>query len=199
MKRTQVFKSLILATLTVFAMGLLFNGCSTENPVAVSTDQPVAAKNITFVSLVDVGSNSLAKVVSAQKWISKSNGGTLHMHYTATSGYPRPEVVVDLKVPAWSIDYSKTISVTFDDAAGAELVFGPHGTQYGTPALLTVECKNFNLSGIDPNSLKFYYVNESGQWIEHPVHEIFVDVNAGVLRVVDAQIPHFSRYAIGYE
>jgi hypothetical protein len=81
----------------------------------------------------------------------------------------------------------------------ADLVFGPHGTRFSLPALLTIECKNFDLSGINPGDLKFYYVNENGQWQEHPAHEIFVDVQWGTIRVVDAQIPHFSRYAIGME
>jgi len=202
MKTAQVFKSLIFLALTVVALGVLFNGCSGDNPVAMSTAQVVNGKTIKFIPLVDSGSNSLAKVTTAQKWISRSSGGTLHLHHIAYSGSPRPEVVVDLRVPAWAVDYSKNIWVTFDDADNvgeADLVFGPHGTQFSSPALLTMECKNLNLSGINPNDIKFYYVNENGQWVEQPSHEIFVDVNSGLIRVVGAQIPHFSRYAIGYE
>ena len=124
------------------------------------------------------------------------------MHHQIDGHWTAPQVIVDLRVPANSIDNSKTITATFDDndnIGEADLVFGPHGTQFSTPALLTMECLNFDLSGLNPDDIKFYYLNENGQWEEHPCHEIVISIEWGVIRVVDAQIPHFSRYAIGME
>ena len=65
--------------------------------------------------------------------------------------------------------------------------------------MLSVEAKNFDLTGFDPNSIKFYYMNDNGIWEEYPVYEIFVDVQWGTIRIIGAQIPHFSRYGIGID
>ena len=200
MKAAQLLKTTIV--LTLLAIGLLFNGCANDNPTGIQTGQTADGKTIKFIPLFDTNSNSLNKVTTVSKYISKSSGGNLHFYHIANTGSPKPEVMVDLNVPANAIDYSKTITATFDDfdnIGEADLVFGPHGTQFSNPALLTMECKNFNLSGLNPNNIKFYYVNPSGQWVVHPAHEIYVNVQWGTIRVVNAQIPHFSRYAIGVE
>lgn len=197
MKTTNFIKTMFF--LTIFAIAILLNGCSNDNPVTVSTDQESNSKNIKFLTLIEQNAEALQKVTTAQKWINKSSGGTLHMHHIADYGWPRPEVIVDLVVPAGAIDYSKPISMTFDDYNCTSIVFGPHGTQFSTPAVLNVEAKYFDLTGFDPNVLKFYYVNDNGVWEEYPYYEITVDASTGTIKITGAVIPHFSRYAIGMD
>ena len=197
MKTAQLLKTTLI--LTLFIVGLLFNGCANDNPVALSSNQTANGKEIKFLTLIDQNSNSLSKVTNASTWISKTTGGTLHMHHIADYGSPRPEVTVDLVVAPGAIDYSKTISMTFDDYNSTSIEFGPHGTQFSTPAILNAEAKYFDLTGFDPNSLKFFYVNENGVWEEYPFYQITVNPSTGTIKITGAVIPHFSRYAIGME
>ena len=133
--------------------------------------------------------------------IHKNWGGTLFLRHVEENGSGR-EIMLYLTVLPGTIDHSKRISVSFDDADNigtADLVFEPHGTVFSKPALLTMFCKNFDLTGINPDDLKFYYINESGEWEQHPAYRISVDIAKGNISIIGAQLPHFSRYAIGLE
>ncbi|MBN2009448.1 hypothetical protein JW960_08900, partial [candidate division KSB1 bacterium] len=194
--RRFVKLSLLAGTITA---GMLLNGCADKSSVApteTAIQANTSSQNINFIAFGPSDSQSLEKVSYNWQYINKYWGGTLHIHHMFDNS--NAEAVIDLKIKANTIDYSKWVGMTFDDqnqVGYTDIVFSPHGTQFSSPALLTIELKNVNLSGIDPNKVRLYYVDESGNWVEHPTHEIYVDATWGVIRVVDAQIPHFSRYA----
>jgi hypothetical protein len=205
MKASTLFR---IAVLLGFLVGIFaINGCENQNPVSPTKSDTerltVDGKKLKFLVLGDANADALGKVVYTQKWIDRNAGGNVYLYYrkdytTGTS----PELHAWLDIPANSMSQSDNVSMTFDDSQNigpTDIVFGPHGTTFSTPAILTIECKYFDLSGFDPYKLKLYYVNENGQWEEHPAHEIHVEPWWGFIRVFQAQIPHFSRYAIAAE
>jgi hypothetical protein len=196
----QQIKKAIVATLAISIMFIY--GCSKNTPFEPNEAPKtvvVDGQTVRFLQLFPTDENSLNKVTSVSQYINKSTGGSIHLHHIpdASSKF-KTEVVIDLKISANTIDYSKTVSMTVNDLLGQSAVeFGPHGTVYSSPAMLTIECKNVDFTGINPANLKLYYVNPNGQWTVHPAHEIYVDKTWKIIRVVNAQIPHFSKYAIG--
>lgn len=202
MKFSSMFRIAVVLSLMVGIF--IMNSCENQNLISPSgqTDEGVSVEGKQLKFLV-LGDASLQKTVRSEKWIEQSAGGSVSLYYRKdyTSG-TSPEMTATINIPANSISQSCNVSMYFDDSQNVgptDIVFGPHGTTYSTPAKLTIECKYFDLSGVDPNTLHLYYVNENGQWVEHPSHEIHVEPGWGFIRVVDAEIPHFSRYAIASE
>ena len=83
-----------------------------------------------------------------------------------------------------------------------DATFYPHGITFSgdKPALLNIGAKNVDLSGVNPNTLRLYYDNEeTGQWEEIQTYDIIVKQDEGYVKVINAELWHFSRYAIGAE
>ena len=82
-----------------------------------------------------------------------------------------------------------------DDVA-IDFVFGESGTTFSTPALLDLAVYGVDLSGVNPESVNIYYVNPNGQWEVMPSEQVTVNVEAGYIYILNAEISHFSRYAL---
>jgi len=68
---------------------------------------------------------------------------------------------------------------------------------FANPAILNVEARGVDLNGADSNAIHIYYDNQNtGQWEQMVCDDIIVDVNAGTIQVINAQLLHFSRYAL---
>lgn len=108
---------------------------------------------------------------------------------------------INLKIPPYSIYTNTYISMSTNDEylmGDVYLTFGPHGTKFNPPALLNFKASGLNLSGIDPELVDIYYDNPlTGLWELMPSESITVDAVAGYIEVINAEFPHFSRYAIG--
>lgn len=98
---------------------------------------------------------------------------------------------VEIWVPAGAFSGTKTISATLNSET-LYADFTPTPLTFNTPIYYTVEYFGVNLAGIDPANVDFYYIDGSGNMVKAPYAEIHVE--DGWLCVVDAQLPHFSRY-----
>ncbi|MCH7755890.1 hypothetical protein IH970_12310 [candidate division KSB1 bacterium] len=80
-----------------------------------------------------------------------------------------------------------------------DMEFGPDGTVFANPALLNIIAVNLNLKKVNLETLGIYYDNpETGQWQKIDSENVVVDKEHGFLRIRNAQIPHFSRYAAAW-
>ena len=107
---------------------------------------------------------------------------------------------ISLEVLPNSIDVTKEIEITLETtelSGGVAVTFQPHGTIFAPDAILNIEAHGVDLSGVDPNEVDIYYDNqETGNWELMQCDDIIVDAASGTVRVVNARLPHFSRYAI---
>lgn len=107
---------------------------------------------------------------------------------------------VSLEVLPGSIEQDTEIEISLETTelvGGVAVTFQPHGTIFSTPALLNVEARGVDLSGTNPDAINIYYDNQdTGQWEQMVCDDIIVDVNAGTVKVINARLPHFSRYAL---
>jgi len=73
------------------------------------------------------------------------------------------------------------------------------------PTYVTICCKKFNLfqvykitgldlTGVNPNTLDFVYIDASGNMYTVEYDYVTMDAATGMLKVVNAVLPHFSRY-----
>ncbi len=85
------------------------------------------------------------------------------------------------------------------DKKSFDMEFGPGGTVFANPALLNIIAVNLNFKKINPETLAIYYDNpDTGQWEKINSENVVVDEEHGYLRIRNAQIPHFSRYAVAF-
>ena len=209
MKQLKSFSRTIFILLFSLAVSLLFFSCENSNPIFVNNStadtaenssqagQTVDGKTLKFISLGSMEQQGLNKTVAVEKYIVKLKGGNLEMEYESTNG--KVHAAFYLSVPQNAIDHSKWIGMTFDDQNNAgitDIVFSPHGTQYSSPALFSLKTEGLDLSGVDPDNVKLYYVNENGLWDVMVCDKIIVDPSKGFVYVSNAQLPHFSRYAL---
>ena len=201
----QQFKHVVYLLLTgILFAGILLNfaGCSrdtlsTANSIEQESKQ--TRKHINLISWRD-GKRALLKSFNTSQYINKADGGTLSISADANDGTTNnAEISVDLTILPGAIDISKELSMTFDDTDIA-LTFGPHGTTFSPSALLNLTATGLDLTGVNPESVELYYENtNTGLWELMPREDIVVIPDQGYIRVVNAELPHFSRYALSNE
>ena len=201
MKLSKLIKKTLGIALA--ALAITFSGCDQQNNViapdsSAQKERPTAVaadgKTIQFIGFNENHRSSLNKVYTVEEYVTKKRGGKLEISTI--------DAYFSLDIPSKSIDFDKVVSMTYDDQnflGFTDVVFGPHGTQFSKPALLNVSLQNMDLTGINPNKVSLYYVNDNGQWEKMVVESITVEPVTGTVIVLNAQIPHFSRYAVASE
>lgn len=87
---------------------------------------------------------------------------------------------------------TKNISMTFN-TGGAAMDFAP-GMQFNADVEYTYIITGLDLTGINPNTLDFVYIDANGNMYAVEYAYVSMDINTGMLKVKDAILPHFSRY-----
>ncbi len=192
----------------------------------VSADQPTfpSGKQINFITWNQTKNNgvsALHKKHTKTKHIKKDKGGTIkfdvkseHNNSDNTNDDDGDDddddddddeddddngnevkIKAKFKVQKNSIDQDKHIDVILDDQT-IDFVFGPAGTTFDPPALLTLTVKNVDLTGVDPNAVNIYFVNPNGQWELMSSEKVVVNISKKKIKIKNAKIHHFSRYAL---
>jgi hypothetical protein len=187
----------------------------------LNQSQEAADNGIKILSMGEKA-NFFKKISTITESIKKSQGGTIvlnhYNYYYTTSTYPTLEnkylqpvdetitlsgimATVSLNVKPFSIDKNTEITLSLDDEqfmGSIDVTFAPHGLNFSDPALLNISASGLDFTGFNVSNLKLYYVNQvSGLWEEMNCESLSVNTEEGSLSVVNGQLPHFSRYAIG--
>ena len=75
----------------------------------------------------------------------------------------------------------------------AALTFGPP-MQFNVPVDYTLTITGLDLTGINPNTLDFVYIDTNGNMFYVQKDYVYMDANIGLLKVKNAKLNHFSRY-----
>jgi outer membrane protein assembly factor BamB len=87
---------------------------------------------------------------------------------------------------------------TTELSGGVAITFEPHGVSFSSPAILNIEAHGVDFTGVDPESVDVYYDNpDTGEWEPMQRDDVLVNAGLGTVKVINAKLPHFSRYAIG--
>jgi len=186
MKQFLIFIGVLMVSVVMFS-------CSDyNNPIA-----PETKNNLQMEALkLPTSNHALASetIFSASKNIDGTAGGTIsfYFNYVSDDGHT-VEVNGVLKIPAGAFDGNKTIDVIVDNEE-AIIDFFPSPTVFNVPLLL-----NLDYSGLvlDQNAadFDFYFVDENDDNYEL-INKTAKDINVslGKMGIVEAVIPHFSRF-----
>lgn len=75
----------------------------------------------------------------------------------------------------------------------AALIFGP-SMQFNVPVEYTLTITGLDLTGVNPNTLDFVYIDANGNMFYVEKDYVYMDSNIGLLKVKNAKLNHFSRY-----
>ncbi len=184
--------------------------------LASNTLSTIDKTNLNDMSGIASGSDGVLYICRDNGYLYSVNTSTAQTTYLGNTGiadledlaspYFESELAfasVSLDIPANSISDDAEIELSLETTellGGVAVTFEPHGITFSDPAVLNIEAHGVDFTGIDPNAVNVYYDNlETGQWELMQRDNIIIDVNAGTVRVINAKLPHFSRYAIGAE
>ena len=83
-----------------------------------------------------------------------------------------------------------TIKIDEDDATTE---FGPEG-DFDKPVIFNLTYMGLDLSKIDPEEIDFVYIDDSGNITPIDYQGLQIEAQSGKLEVINAYLPHFSRY-----
>ena len=193
--------SLLSGSLLAVATLLNMGGCLNNSPLAPEEESLSSQGKLQFLKIGD-GNPSLKKVIQVSQLITKENGGELILKHEINRGDESVEVELILKVLPRTVSGDTEFTLSLDDQyliTNVDFTFGPHGIIFSKPALLSVEAEGLDLSNIHSDKIDLYYDNpDTGQWEKMKCKEIEVDLEDGEIEVEEGEIPHFSRYAIGW-
>ncbi len=107
-----------------------------------------------------------------------------------------PNVTVNITSTLHFYNYSfygtKTITQTFDTETAA-ITFGP-SMQFNVPVDYTLTISGVDLTGVNPATLDFVYIDANGNMFYVEKDYVTMDASTGFLKVKNAKLDHFSRY-----
>lgn len=168
---------------------LLMFGCSEET--LVNSNLPAANRKL--LKLPSRQGMSINNIFYDTEQISGDVGGSLSLQ-ESYSGGPYGTVTVNstLVFPAGSFNGTITITMTADDEYCASN-FLP-GMSFLQPGIYNITYTGVDLTGINPSDVKFVYLKNDGD-LEYAENDgIVIDLTIGKIQVINAEIPHFSRY-----
>ena len=205
------------------AFSLNFNACTDQSPLSSTGENPFAQDNVQLIDLGDAFASLSKGELKVSAVITPEDGGQLVLikgkafkdqekdfkesgefeivdddsldivGFGKKSGF-----IVTLTVLPNSVKETTELSLIMDKKS-FDMGFGPAGTVFENPALLNIIGVNLNLKKVNLETLGIYYDNpQTGQGQKIASENIVVDKEHGFLRIRDAQIPHFSRYACAW-
>ncbi|MFC2085491.1 hypothetical protein ACFLS9_10565 [Bacteroidota bacterium] len=192
-------KKLFLVIL-IAAVGSFYMGSCNPDSGLTSPEEPTINKGSepNWITLPVNSRQVLRKEFSASQRIKQYTGGTIEIN-ESYSGGPLGTVTVSATISFDPQFYDRNlygvnelITLVVDDETCTSK-FSPD-MDFLKPATYNVSYTGIDLSGIDPALVNFVYQAEDGSVENMEYDRIDVDSSTGLLSVVNAKIPHFSRF-----
>jgi hypothetical protein len=177
--------------LTIFLLAILIisSGCDQVTEINAPPERVI---NKQLINLPERSGLSIESQ-TYYKEINGSNGGEFQksFYYQKSSGGYVYQFA-DLDFYPGEFSGTKNFSMTFN-TDGAAMEFGP-ATQFQTGVEYTYKITGLDLTGVNPNTLDFVYIDANGSMYQVEYDDVIMDASIGMLKVINAKLPHFSRY-----
>ena len=96
-------------------------------------------------------------------------------------------------------DDGKSVLITLEvDDETCSVTFTPH-LMFDKPAILNLEFRGVNLTGVNPEDIEFVYIPEGSEDAFIPKYKsLECNIEEGWIEVFKAELPHFSRFGLIY-
>jgi hypothetical protein len=174
----------------LFVALLLILGCEQVTDVNSPPEQILNKKLIQLPTPIGPG---VEDDLTKYKDIDGASGGWFSESFSYQGGINGTvNIYSTLHFYANSFTGTQTIAQTFDTETAA-ITFGP-SMQFNVPVDYTLTITGVDLTGVDPNTLDFVYIDANGNMYAVQKDYVIMDLNTGLLKVKNAKLDHFSRY-----
>jgi hypothetical protein len=177
------FTSILFVTL------LFFSGCDQVTEINAPQERVINKQLINLPQKVGLGVETIT--------YTQDIDGAIESEFQRTYSYQTSSGGTifqfgDLDFFPGAFTGTKNISMTFN-TGGAAMEFGP-AMQFQARVDYTYKITGLDLTGVNPNTLDFVYIDASGNMYAVEYDYVTMDAATGMLKVVNAVLPHFSRY-----
>ena len=185
-------KIISLLTLTFF----LFAACQEQQSLLVTPENDSQATQVTepnWITLPEFNNASVENTFSTTKLVNGKDetlldvwggySGGIHYYVSANA---------NLRFLRNSFEGTRQITMSIDTEYGSAK-FSPSGT-FDKAAIYNATFQGLDLRGVDPDEVRFVYMAADGSYVDAECDQIFVEIQSGKLQVINAKLPHFSRY-----
>ncbi len=193
-KLKKIKGNTMLKRMTVLLLLVVFlASCSTENNPIEPIETPLTKEAVKLP--VKDYRLSVETEFYESKVINGNSGGSINFSfdYVASTGQT-VQVYGSLTIPAGAFNTTENIELFIDNEIAA-IDFFPSPLAFNTPLLLNLTFKGLDLQEGDDSALDFYYTYDNQTQFELIAKNArIVNLSNGKLQVVQAQLPHFSRF-----
>ena len=187
--RTYLYFFLFLSLLVVGCTeeSNILSPVSNDNNIVVNSDEPNWI--VSFPSNQSLKKDALVSqmVYGNQETLLEINTG-----WATSSPYYWLSITANARFQKDSFTGSRFITMTVNDQFGTA-TFTPSGT-FSKPVIYNLTIVGVDLSKVDPAKVKFVYMAPNGQYYTPVYERMYVEKQSGKLQIVNAKLPHFSRY-----
>ena len=181
----------------VMVLALLVIGCTDESnmfsPVnnSINTDEEISNPN--WITLPSSDDLALKKDISVGKTIYGDQESLLEINTGYAGGsFGWISITANARFQRYAFTGSRYVSMSVNDQFGTAS-FSPSGT-WAKPVIYNLTIMGVDLSKVDPSKVSFVYMSPDGKYYKAKYQSIYVEKQSGKLQIIDAQLPHFSRW-----
>jgi hypothetical protein len=188
--------------LTLFAIGILFFACSENTNLVDPLDQHSSTlttqssqPTLNWLSTPSSKAGSFIGLdqVAGVNMVDLSEGGHVRANFVSRDG--KKTITATLHVPPYALhDRHYLTFYMLIDNDKLSIKFLPHPTTFDIPLKLDLEYTGIDLTGIDPSTIYFAYLDDPTTDFIITNDHIYTDASTGTIRITGAEIPHFSEY-----
>ena len=170
---------------------LSFDNSLNKGRVILRSDSEISSNNTSEPNWITIPSSGLEK--STSKMVYGNDETLLDLNTSVQGGiFGCVQINATLRFKRGSFVGSRYITMSISSSYGTAS-FSPSGV-FDKPAIYNSTIMGLDLSGINPDEVQFVYMGTDGKYYPIDVQHILVEPQSGKLQVINAEIPHFSRY-----
>lgn len=184
-----------LSILALFA--LLVIGCTDQSNMVAPVDNVItnneSVANPNWISLPPAANQALKKDITVGKTIEGDDESLLEIN-TGYAGGPFGwiSITANARFQRYSFTGDRYVTMSINDDFGAA-TFTPSGT-WAKPVIYNLTIQGIDLSNVDPSKVTFVYMAPDGNYYKAKYQSIYVEKQSGKLQIINAELPHFSRW-----
>jgi hypothetical protein len=181
----------------LIVLALIAVGCTDESNMVAPANNQISnseiVSNPNWISLPPAGNQSLKKDITVGKTIYGTDESLLEIN-TGYAGGPFGwiSITANARFQRYSFTGQRYVTMSINDDFGAA-TFTPSGT-WSKPVIYNLTIQGVDLSNVDPSRVTFVYMAPDGNYYKAKYQSIYVEKQSGKLQIINAELPHFSRW-----
>jgi uncharacterized membrane protein YciS (DUF1049 family) len=185
------YLSILLIVLALFVIGCT-DDSNIVSPAGGSVSNNDVLINPNWITLPQSTETALKKDVAVSKIIYGWEDSNLEINTRYWSRRGRISIYANAEFKKDSFKGQRNVTMSVNDEFGST-DFSPSGT-WAKPVIFNLKITGIDLRNVDPSQVTFVYMAPNGSYHEAKYDSIYVNTRWGILQVVNAELPHFSRW-----